>query len=155
MPAAVAGGGGGDSDGADADAAAGPCLVVGVTGGIASGKSTLLHFVREHRGFPTIDADIIGHQCYDQVRACERACCAAWTTHSLLRTCSSCWCCLPDGEDTDAATDGDNNNNNNNNTAAAAIGTESKPDAWWRLRLACFRLPVMLHCRARGVTGTS
>lgn len=38
--------------------------VVGLTGGIASGKSTVAQFFRD-RGVPVIDADILGHRTYE------------------------------------------------------------------------------------------
>lgn len=38
--------------------------VIGLTGGIASGKSTVTKFFRD-RGLPVIDADILGHRTYD------------------------------------------------------------------------------------------
>ena len=38
--------------------------VIGLTGGIASGKSTVTNFFKE-RGVPVIDADILGHRTYD------------------------------------------------------------------------------------------
>lgn len=38
--------------------------VIGLTGGIASGKSTVTNFFREH-GVPVIDADILGHRTYE------------------------------------------------------------------------------------------
>lgn len=38
--------------------------VIGLTGGIASGKSTVTRFFLE-RGVPVIDADILGHRTYD------------------------------------------------------------------------------------------
>ncbi|MEO9255196.1 MAG: dephospho-CoA kinase [Tepidiformaceae bacterium] len=38
--------------------------VIGLTGGIASGKSTVAHFFREH-DIPVIDADILGHRTYE------------------------------------------------------------------------------------------
>lgn len=38
--------------------------VIGLTGGIASGKSTLTQYFRE-KGVPVIDADILGHRTYD------------------------------------------------------------------------------------------
>mgnify|MGYP000427522694 FL=1 len=38
--------------------------VIGLTGGIASGKSTVTSFFRE-RAIPVIDADILGHRTYD------------------------------------------------------------------------------------------
>lgn len=38
--------------------------VIGLTGGIASGKSTVTAFFKE-RGIPVIDADILGHRTYD------------------------------------------------------------------------------------------
>lgn len=37
---------------------------IGLTGGIASGKSTVAHFFRE-KGIPVIDADILGHRTYE------------------------------------------------------------------------------------------
>ena len=37
---------------------------IGLTGGIASGKSTVTEFFRE-KGVPVIDADILGHRTYD------------------------------------------------------------------------------------------
>lgn len=38
--------------------------VIGLTGGIASGKSTVTRFFLDH-GIPVIDADILGHRTYD------------------------------------------------------------------------------------------
>ncbi len=38
--------------------------VIGLTGGIASGKSTVAQFFRDHET-PVIDADILGHRTYD------------------------------------------------------------------------------------------
>jgi phosphopantetheine adenylyltransferase/dephospho-CoA kinase len=38
--------------------------VIGLTGGIASGKSTVTKFFRD-RGVPVIDADILGHRTYE------------------------------------------------------------------------------------------
>jgi len=38
--------------------------VIGLTGGIASGKSTVTAFFKE-RGIPVIDADVLGHRTYD------------------------------------------------------------------------------------------
>jgi dephospho-CoA kinase len=38
--------------------------VIGLTGGIASGKSTVARFFREHN-IPVIDADILGHRTYE------------------------------------------------------------------------------------------
>lgn len=38
--------------------------VIGLTGGIASGKSTVTNFFREH-AVPVIDADILGHRTYE------------------------------------------------------------------------------------------
>ncbi|OAI39380.1 hypothetical protein AYO38_07775 [bacterium SCGC AG-212-C10] len=38
--------------------------VIGLTGGIASGKSTVANFFRQHE-VPVIDADILGHRTYD------------------------------------------------------------------------------------------
>jgi dephospho-CoA kinase len=39
-------------------------LKIGLTGGIASGKSTVANFFREHE-VPVIDADILGHRTYE------------------------------------------------------------------------------------------
>ncbi len=38
--------------------------VIGLTGGIASGKSTVTQFFRDH-DVPVIDADLLGHRTYD------------------------------------------------------------------------------------------
>jgi phosphopantetheine adenylyltransferase/dephospho-CoA kinase len=38
--------------------------VIGLTGGIASGKSTVARFFREHN-VPIIDADVLGHRTYE------------------------------------------------------------------------------------------
>ncbi len=38
--------------------------VIGLTGGIASGKSTVTTFFRD-RGIPVIDADVLGHRTYE------------------------------------------------------------------------------------------
>ena len=38
--------------------------VIGLTGGIASGKSTVTRFFRD-RGIPVIDADVLGHRTYE------------------------------------------------------------------------------------------
>jgi dephospho-CoA kinase len=38
--------------------------VIGLTGGIASGKSTVTRFFHD-RGVPVIDADVLGHRTYD------------------------------------------------------------------------------------------
>jgi phosphopantetheine adenylyltransferase/dephospho-CoA kinase len=38
--------------------------VIGLTGGIASGKSTVAQFFRD-RGIPVIDADVLGHRTYE------------------------------------------------------------------------------------------
>ncbi|MBI2766569.1 MAG: dephospho-CoA kinase [Chloroflexi bacterium] len=38
--------------------------VIGLTGGIASGKSTVTRFFRD-RGIPVIDADLLGHRTYE------------------------------------------------------------------------------------------
>ncbi len=40
-------------------------LVLGVTGGIASGKSTVARYLNTEKGVPVIDADKLGHQCYN------------------------------------------------------------------------------------------
>jgi dephospho-CoA kinase len=49
-------------------------IVIGVTGGICSGKSTISRILSSTFGVPVIDADIIGHEayfphttCYDQL----------------------------------------------------------------------------------------
>lgn len=39
-------------------------FVIGLTGGIASGKSTVTQFFRDHE-VPIIDADVLGHRTYD------------------------------------------------------------------------------------------
>ena len=39
-------------------------LVIGLTGGIASGKSTVTQFFRD-RDIPVIDADVLGHRTYE------------------------------------------------------------------------------------------
>ncbi len=39
-------------------------IVIGLTGGIASGKSTVTQFFRDH-DIPVIDADVLGHRTYD------------------------------------------------------------------------------------------
>ncbi|MDZ7728390.1 MAG: dephospho-CoA kinase [Dehalococcoidia bacterium] len=39
-------------------------IVIGLTGGIASGKSTVTQFFREH-DVPVIDADLLGHKTYE------------------------------------------------------------------------------------------
>lgn len=46
--------------------------VIGLTGGIASGKSTLSSFARE-RGAHVIDADLLGHRAYEPGTACFNA----------------------------------------------------------------------------------
>ena len=38
--------------------------VIGLTGGIASGKTTVTRFFRE-KGIPVIDADLLGHRTYE------------------------------------------------------------------------------------------
>ncbi len=38
-------------------------LIIGITGGIASGKSTLAKFFRE-KGYPVLDADLLAHEVY-------------------------------------------------------------------------------------------
>lgn len=39
-------------------------FVIGLTGGIASGKTTVTQFFRDH-DIPVIDADVLGHRTYD------------------------------------------------------------------------------------------
>lgn len=46
--------------------------VIGLTGGIASGKSTLSSFARD-RGAHVIDADLLGHRAYEPGTACFNA----------------------------------------------------------------------------------
>ncbi|MCY4096620.1 MAG: dephospho-CoA kinase [Gammaproteobacteria bacterium] len=46
--------------------------VIGLTGGIASGKSTLSSYAREH-GAHIIDADVLGHRAYEPGTACYDA----------------------------------------------------------------------------------
>ncbi|MCY4129174.1 MAG: dephospho-CoA kinase [Gammaproteobacteria bacterium] len=46
--------------------------VIGLTGGIASGKSTLSAFARD-RGAHVIDADLLGHRAYEPGTACFNA----------------------------------------------------------------------------------
>lgn len=43
--------------------------VIGLTGGIASGKSTLSSYAREHGAY-VIDADLLGHRAYEPGTAC-------------------------------------------------------------------------------------
>ncbi|MCY3857823.1 MAG: dephospho-CoA kinase [Gammaproteobacteria bacterium] len=43
--------------------------VIGLTGGIASGKSTLSAYAREHGAY-VIDADLLGHRAYEPGTAC-------------------------------------------------------------------------------------
>ncbi len=50
---------------------------IGLTGGIASGKSTVTEFFRE-KGVPVIDADILGHRTYDPGTATFAAVVAAF-----------------------------------------------------------------------------
>ncbi len=38
--------------------------VIGLTGGIASGKSTVTKFFRD-RNIPVLDADVLGHRTYE------------------------------------------------------------------------------------------
>lgn len=51
--------------------------VIGLTGGIASGKSTVTQFFRD-RQVPVIDADILGHQTYEPGTDTYRAVVAAF-----------------------------------------------------------------------------
>ena len=46
--------------------------VIGLTGGIASGKSTLSTFARRHGAY-VIDADLLGHEAYEPGTECFRA----------------------------------------------------------------------------------
>ena len=46
--------------------------VIGLTGGIASGKSTLSSYAREH-GAHIIDADLLGHRAYEPGTSCFNA----------------------------------------------------------------------------------
>lgn len=46
--------------------------VIGLTGGIASGKSTVTRFFKE-KGIPVIDADILGHRTYETGTDTHRA----------------------------------------------------------------------------------
>ena len=41
-------------------------VVVGLTGGIASGKSTVGQFLQQEFHIPVVDADVLGHNCYVQ-----------------------------------------------------------------------------------------
>ncbi len=50
---------------------------IGLTGGIASGKSTVAEFFRE-RGVPVIDADLLGHRTYEPGAATFAAVVAAF-----------------------------------------------------------------------------
>ena len=50
---------------------------IGLTGGIASGKSTVAEFFRE-RGVPVIDADLLGHRTYERGTATFAAVVAAF-----------------------------------------------------------------------------
>lgn len=47
--------------------------VVGITGGICSGKSTVCRFVRDGAGLPTIDCDAAAHQAYAPGTPCHAA----------------------------------------------------------------------------------
>lgn len=51
--------------------------IIGLTGGIASGKSTVAEFFRE-RGAPVIDADLLGHRTYEPGTATFAAVVAAF-----------------------------------------------------------------------------
>lgn len=51
--------------------------IIGLTGGIASGKSTVAEFFRE-RGAPVIDADVLGHRTYEPGTATFAAVVAAF-----------------------------------------------------------------------------
>lgn len=44
--------------------------VVGLVGGIASGKSTVSHVLAEHCGLAVIDADKLGHESYSPGTRC-------------------------------------------------------------------------------------
>jgi len=70
----AASGGGGSKDGAPSlppptNSDEHGTVVVGVTGGIAAGKSTLMAYLRD-KGHPTVDADKLGHRAYTQGTGC-------------------------------------------------------------------------------------
>jgi phosphopantetheine adenylyltransferase/dephospho-CoA kinase len=45
-------------------------VVIGLTGGIASGKSSVGARLRDHHGFRVIDCDLLGHRAYAQGSEC-------------------------------------------------------------------------------------
>ena len=61
-----------------------PCKLIGITGGIAAGKSTVAHYLRK-KGYPVIDADHLGHCILEQKHSGYQQVVATFGTQ-ILRT---------------------------------------------------------------------